>query len=189
MGFVWVGARRCSGSPCVASRVLCRRVSSPSRRRNRAGRQQHRRQPASPRPHRDGRYYALYTGVPRQEVEISRTEYEALIKIDQRTLVRHSGAAERRGQQHSCWSQGSSGWRPALSAHREEHTDSGHKPRDPLTGPRRPRRCNKFVGEKVVFTPVHLPSLNVTPPPASRSDEPRAGQRGWPSGGVGRRRG
>lgn len=35
---------------------------------------------------RDGRYYALYTGIPRQEIEISRTEYEALIKIDQRTM-------------------------------------------------------------------------------------------------------
>lgn len=35
---------------------------------------------------RDGRYYALYTGVPRQEIEISRTEYEALIKIDQRSM-------------------------------------------------------------------------------------------------------
>lgn len=35
---------------------------------------------------RDGRYYALYTGVPRQEIEISRTEYETLLKIDQRTM-------------------------------------------------------------------------------------------------------
>lgn len=93
MGFVWVGPRRCSGSPSVAFRVLCRRVSSPSSPQESQWSSAAPETTGKPSPphHRDGRYYALYTGVPRQEVEISRTEYEALIKIDQRTLFAVTG--------------------------------------------------------------------------------------------------